>query len=209
MIVEISGFCTMDSFRLNSHEFGHSELGIRCYRFPPLLSPVVFLFAIIFCSSKYLVLCFISVVVSFPLCLIDLLYFILIALYSDARTSFKRKNSLQTQNHSSNQTTLMFPRRSCSSQRQMAHCSVLSCCNFVQMSQEKDRGEILLLTTGGNGCSCSDSLYQACWNKLWQYVFFPITLKYCKFLFNKGLAENFPSALILDDFHLSCMRKKT
>lgn len=44
---------------------------------------------------------------------------------------------------------------------------------------------------------------------LWQYVFFPITLKYCKFLFNEGLAENFPSAFILDDFHLSCMQEKT
>lgn len=103
-------------------------------------------------------LCYISAVVSFPLCLINLLYFILIALYSDATTSFKHKNSLQIQNHSPNQTTRMFPSRSCSSEGQMAHCPVLSCCSFVQIPQE-DRGEILLLTTGGNGCFYSDSLY--------------------------------------------------
>lgn len=128
-------------------------------------------------------LCFISVVVNFPQCLMNLLYFILyevILLNSGARTSFQHMNSSQIQNRSSNQTMLIFPNRSCSNQRQMAHCPVLSCCNFVQMSQEKDRGEILLLTTGGNGCSYSDSLSWACWNKLWQCVFFS---SHCKFLF--------------------------
>lgn len=81
-------------------------------------------------------LCFISVIVGFPLCLTDLLYFVLM-LYSDVRTSLKHKNNSQIQNHST-QTALLFSNRSCSSQCQMARFPVLSCCNFVQMSQEKE-----------------------------------------------------------------------
>lgn len=45
----------------------------------------VFLFPMISCSGKYLcfiMLCFVSVIVSFPLSLTDLLYFVLM-LYSD------------------------------------------------------------------------------------------------------------------------------
>lgn len=94
----------------------------------------VFLFAIIFCSGKYLgfiVLCFISVIVGFPLSLTDLLYFVLM-LYSDVRTSLKHKSNSQIQNHLT-QTALLFSNRSCSSQCQMAHSPVLSSCNFVQM----------------------------------------------------------------------------
>jgi len=76
------------------------------------------------------------------------------------------------------------------------------------MSREKDRGEILLLTTGGNGRSYSVCMEHAginCGN----VYFFQSTLKHCKFLFNGGLAGSFPSALILDDFHPCCVLEKT